>query len=259
MKLNMKSVMSPKSALLAALLLAATAGARQVSANVALEFNGSGTPVTYLPHLVIYSQTAPTLQVPDFTISSISGTSNAGKGAAVSQLTASAYSIVNTTGQAAELTFALSDTGFSGSGAASLAEAGSVTFLNGHAGDSVGMTSYLNTNNVQFGTANPLSASTVDFPIGGAANTTFQIGPASESVALGSSAAFALNSVVTLHLAAGSSVNLSFQTTAGPVTTPVPATVGLCGFGIIVLGLLALTCSGSKRFKRFEIPGSSAY
>lgn len=240
MKTNKKSVLSAKSALLAGLLLAAAIGANQASANVALEFNGSGTPVTYLPHLVTYSQATPTLQIPDFTISSISGSSNAGKGAAVSQLMESTYSIVNTGNQAAVLTIALSDINFSGSVAASLAETGSVTFLNGHFGDSVAMTSYLNTDNAQFGTANPLSASTVDFPIDGMANTTYQIGPASELVALGNSSNFALNSVVTLNLAAGSSVNLSFQTTAGPLAAPAPATVGLCGVGIIGLGFFAL-------------------
>ena len=240
MKANMNSGIYTKLALFAGLLLAAAAGAPQARANVALEFDGSQTPVTYLPRLVTYSQATPTLQVPDFSISSISGSSNAGKGALVSQLTASTYSIVNTASQAGSLTIALSDLGFSGTGDVSLAESGSVTFLTGHAGDSVSLNSYLNANNVQFGTANPLATSTTYFPAGGAANITYQIGPASEVVALGSSSAFALNSVVALNLAAGSSVNLSFQTTAGPVVMPLPATISLCGIGVMGLGFLAL-------------------
>ena len=240
MKANMKSVICTKSAVLAGLFLAAAVGAHQARASVALEFNGSSTPITYLPHLVTYSQATPTLLVPDFTISSISGSSNAGKGALVSQLTESTYSIVNTGSQAGTLTIALSDLGFSGFGELGFAESGSVTFLTGHSGDSVGLTSYLNTNNQQFGTANALSASTVYFPAGGAANITYQIGPASELVDLGNSSAFALNSVVALNLAAGSSVNLSFQTTAEPAAMPAPSTVGLCGIGLIGLGLSVL-------------------
>ncbi len=229
------------------LVLAAMAGGGVASANVALEFNNSGSPITYLPRLVTYSQASPTLQVPDFAISSITGTSNAGLGGSVSQLEENTYSIANTSNSTASLIIALSDVNFTGSGPATLAETGSVTFLTGTAGDSVGLTSYLNQSDVQFGVGNAISANEVVLSAGATPNTTYQIAPAMGLVNLGANALFSLTTVVDLKMAAGSSINLTFQTTAGPNAMPTPATDGLCATGILGFAVLALRRRAAKR------------
>ena len=235
-----------KLAIACGLALAVTTCGPAARANVALEFNG-GSPITYLPRLVTYSQATPTLQIPDFVISSITGSSNAGRGAGVSQLTDSTYSVANTSNTAASLEIALSDVNFSGSGPMTLAETGSVTFITGAAGDSVGLSSYINQSNIQFATSNGVTANQFVLSAGATPNTTYQLGPVSGLVNLGANSLFSLTTIVNLRLAAGSSINLSFQTTAGSDPVPAPAADGLCGAGLIGLAVLALRRRNSRR------------